>query len=130
MLQKYKQVQPVVCQCHLEPGHGGLCMLLILLVDVGQQAPSCKVFLLVAQPGCCGWVIRKEEAREDSNADRDYTLLRTETTVSSRSGLAWNGELTMMNSHLQLANPISPSRFPKIPAASRPPNILARALPE
>lgn len=88
VLQKHEQVQPVVCQGHLEPGHGGLCMSLILLVDVGQKAPSCKVFLLVGQPGCCGWVIRKKEAREDSYADRDYTLLRTGTPVSSRSGLA------------------------------------------
>lgn len=38
--------------------------------------------------------------------------------------------LTITNSHRQLANPRSPSRLPRIPAASRPPNIFARAFPE
>lgn len=91
VLQKHKQVQPVVCQRQFQPGHGRCRMPLVLLVDVGQEAPSCKVLLLVSEPGCCGWVVGKKEAGRNRYADRDYSLLQTETPVSSPSHLARHG---------------------------------------
>lgn len=85
VLQKHKQVQPIVRQGQLEPCRGGCSMSLIFLVDVGQESPSRKVLLLVGQPGCCGWVVWEKETGENGYADRDCPLLRDGTEVSALS---------------------------------------------
>lgn len=51
-------------------------MQLVLLLDIGQQAPRCEVFLLVCEPGRRRRIVWQDEAGYYGQADGNGAFLK------------------------------------------------------
>jgi len=127
VLEQDEQVHAVVLEGQLQPFHDRRGLGVVGFLGVVDEPPLRKGPFLLIQPPHGGWKVGK-------NKSGCYELLLVHFLRNQAYPAIIATPMVItpstMKSHLHPAIPCAPSRFPRIPAPRRPPNIFASALPE